>query len=321
MANQQTIYKKSMTDQKVRIGFFQSLGRNYRKHKALYWITIPILVYYIVFKYLPMFGVVIAFQNYHPGKGFFESDFIGLKNFVNFLTNANASRTIRNTLRLNILSLLFGFPAPIILALLLNEVKAAPFKKTVQTFSYMPHFISLVVMCGMLKDFSASTGIFNDLASRLGFERQSMLGNVNLYLPIYIGSSIWQGIGWGSILYLATLSGVDPNLYEASVIDGAGRWKQMIHITMPAIMPIMVLQLIMKIGSLMSTGAEKTILLYSPLVYEKADIISSFVYRCGLQEMNFSFGSAVGLFNSVINLILLVSANWMSRRMLGESMW
>ena len=310
-----------MTGQKAGAGFFKKLGKNYRKHKALYWITIPILVYYIVFKYLPMFGVVIAFQNYRPGKGFFKSDFVGLKNFVDFLTNANASRTIQNTLRLNILSLLFGFPAPIILALLLNEVRAAPFKKAVQTFSYMPHFISLVVMCGMLKDFSASTGIFNDLASRLGFERQSMLGNVNLYLPIYIGSSIWQGIGWGSILYLATLSGVDPNLYEASVIDGAGRWKQMIHITIPAIMPIMVLQLIMKIGSLMSTGAEKTILLYSPLVYEKADIISSFVYRRGLQEMNFSFGSAVGLFNSVINLILLVSANWMSRHMVGESMW
>ena len=310
-----------MTGQKAGAGFFKKLGKNYRKHKALYWITIPILVYYIVFKYLPMFGVVIAFQNYRPGKGFFKSDFVGLKNFVDFLTNANASRTIQNTLRLNILSLLFGFPAPIILALLLNEVRAAPFKKAVQTFSYMPHFISLVVMCGMLKDFSASTGIFNDLASRLGFERQSMLGNVNLYLPIYIGSSIWQGIGWGSILYLATLSGVDPNLYEASVIDGAGRWKQMIHITIPAIMPIMVLQLIMKIGSLMSTGAEKTILLYSPLVYEKADIISSFVYRRGLQEMNFSFGSAVGLFNSVINLILLTSANWMSRHMVGESMW
>ena len=321
MANQQTIYKKSMTGQKAGAGFFKKLGKNYRKHKALYWITIPILVYYIVFKYLPMFGVVIAFQNYRPGKGFFKSDFVGLKNFVDFLTNANASRTIQNTLRLNILSLLFGFPAPIILALLLNEVRAAPFKKAVQTFSYMPHFISLVVMCGMLKDFSASTGIFNDLASRLGFERQSMLGNVNLYLPIYIGSSIWQGIGWGSILYLATLSGVDPNLYEASVIDGAGRWKQMIHITIPAIMPIMVLQLIMKIGSLMSTGAEKTILLYSPLVYGKADIISSFVYRRGLQEMNFSFGSAVGLFNSVINLILLTSANWMSRHMVGESMW
>ncbi len=310
-----------MTGQKAGAGFFKKLGKNYRKHKALYWITIPILVYYIVFKYLPMFGVVIAFQNYRPGKGFFKSDFVGLKNFVDFLTNANASRTIQNTLRLNILSLLFGFPAPIILALLLNEVRAAPFKKAVQTFSYMPHFISLVVMCGMLKDFSASTGIFNDLASRLGFERQSMLGNVNLYLPIYIGSSIWQGIGWGSILYLATLSGVDPNLYEASVIDGAGRWKQMIHITIPAIMPIMVLQLIMKIGSLMSTGAEKTILLYSPLVYGKADIISSFVYRRGLQEMNFSFGSAVGLFNSVINLILLTSANWMSRHMVGESMW
>ena len=185
----------------------------------------------------------------------------------------------------------------------------------------MPHFISLVVVCGLLKDFSSSIGVFNDIAALFGFERQSMLGNVDLYLPLYIGSSLWQGIGWGSILYLATLSSTDPNLYEAAVIDGAGRWKQMVHITLPTIIPIMVLQLIMRIGSMMSTGAEKTILLYSPLIYEKADIISSFVYRRGLQEMDFSFGAAVGLFNSVINLILLVTANWFARKISGESMW
>ena len=268
-----------------------------------------------------MFGIIIAFQDYRPGKGFLHSDFVGFKNFVEFLTNPTASRTIFNTLRLNFYSLLVEFPAPIILALLLNEIRCAPFKKAVQTFSYMPHFISLVVVCGLLKDFSSSIGVFNDIAVLFGFERQSMLGNVDLYLPLYIGSSLWQGVGWGSILYLATLSSTDPNLYEAAVIDGAGRWKQMVHITLPTIIPIMVLQLIMRIGSMMSTGAEKTILLYSPLIYEKADIISSFVYRRGLQEMDFSFGAAVGLFNSVINLILLVTANWFARKISGESMW
>ena len=185
----------------------------------------------------------------------------------------------------------------------------------------MPHFISLVVVCGILKDFTMSTGVISDIAVLFGVERQSMLGNVDMYLPLYIGSSLWQGIGWGSILYLATLSGADPNLYEAAVIDGAGRWKQMLYVTLPTIVPIMILQLIMRIGSMMSVGSEKTILLYSPLVYEKADLISSFVYRRGLQEMNFSFGSAVGLFNSIVNLVLLITANWFAKRTTGESMW
>lgn len=302
-------------------GYWARLKRNFQKHRSLYLICLPVFAYLIIFKYLPMFGIVIAFQDYRPGRGFINSDFVGFKHFIEFFTNPTASRTIVNTLRLNFFSLIIEFPAPIILALLLNEVRVAPFKKVVQTFSYMPHFISLVVVCGMLKDFSSSIGIFNDIAEMLGFERQNMLGNVDLYLPLYIGSSLWQGIGWGSILYLATLSGADPNLYEAAVIDGAGRWKQMLYVTLPTIVPIMVLQLIMRVGSMMSVGYEKTILMYSPLVYEKADLISSFVYRRGLQEMNFSFGSAVGLFNSVVNLILLVSANWFSRRISGESMW
>ncbi|MCI8442206.1 MAG: sugar ABC transporter permease [Provencibacterium sp.] len=268
-----------------------------------------------------MFGIVIAFQDYRPGKGVLHSDFVGLKHFIEFLTNPSASRTIINTLRLNFFSLIIEFPAPIILALLLNEVRFGPYKKTIQTLSYMPHFISLVVVCGILKDFTMSTGVISDIAVLFGVERQSMLGNVDMYLPLYIGSSLWQGIGWGSILYLATLSGADPNLYEAAVIDGAGRWKQMLYVTLPTIVPIMILQLIMRIGSMMSVGSEKTILLYSPLVYEKADLISSFVYRRGLQEMNFSFGSAVGLFNSIVNLVLLITANWFAKRTTGESMW
>lgn len=302
-------------------GYWARLKRNYQKHRSLYLIALPVVIYLIVFKYLPMFGIVIAFQDYRPGKGFLHSDFVGLKHFIDFLTTPTASRTIINTLRLNFFSLIIEFPAPIILALLLNEVRFSPYKKTIQTLSYMPHFISLVVVCGILKDFTMSTGVISDIAALFGVERQSMLGNVNMYLPLYIGSSLWQGIGWGSILYLATLSGTDPNLYEAAVIDGAGRWKQMVYVTLPTIVPIMILQLIMRIGSMMSVGSEKTILLYSPLVYEKADLISSFVYRRGLQEMNFSFGSAVGLFNSVVNLALLITANWFAKRTTGESMW
>lgn len=301
--------------------FWARLVRNYKKHKSLYWIACPVVLYYLIFKYIPMFGVVIAFQDYRPGKGFLGSNFVGFKHFIDFLTTPTASRTIINTLRISVCSLLIEFPAPIILALLLNEIRVGPFKKVVQTLSYMPHFISTVVVCGIIMDFTLSTGVINDIAALLGFERQAMLGNVDLWVPIYIISNLWQGVGWGSILYLATLSGADPNLYEAAVIDGAGRWKQMLHVTLPTLVPIIVLQLIMRIGSMMSVGYEKTILLYSPLIYEKADIISSFVYRRGLQEMSFSFGAAVGLFNSVINLILLVSANWFSRKISGESMW
>lgn len=301
--------------------FFRRLRKNYTQHRTLYLIMVPILLYYVVFKYVPMFGIVIAFEDYRPGLGILGSRFVGLRHFVDFLTDSIARRTIRNTVLLNFYSLLYGFPAPILLALLLNELKAGHFKKTVQTVTYMPHFISLIVVCGILKDFTGSNGVFSDVAAFFGMERQAMLGNVALYRPIYVGSGIWQSIGWGSVLYLAALSNVDLNLYEAAVIDGAGRFQQLVHITLPSISPIIVLQLILRVGSMMSEGADKTILLYSPLVYENADIISSYVYRRGLQEMSFSYGAAVGLFNSVINLLLLTGANWLARRTTSESMW
>ena len=308
-----------LKDEKVSFGY--RLKRNFIRHRSLYIIALPVVFFYLLFKYVPMFGVIIAFENYRPGRGFLGSEFVGLAHFMDLLTNPTAFRTVRNTLVINLYQLIFGFPAPIILALLLNELKLPRFKRTVQTISYMPHFISLVVICGIIKDFSSTYGVFNDLIVLLGFERDNILGNADLYRGIYVGSDIWKSIGWGSILYLATLSAADPNLYEAAVIDGAGRWKQMIHITLPPIAPIAVLQLILRIGSMMNEGAEKTLLLYSPLVYEKADLISSFVYRRGLQEMNFSYGAAVGLFNSVINLMLLFAANRLARRTTGESLW
>ena len=301
--------------------FSTRLKRNMKKHRSLYIISIPILAYFIIFHYIPMGGVIMGFQNYRPGLGILRSSFVGLRHFIDFLTNPMAYRTIRNTIVMNVYQLIVGFPAPIIFALLLNELKVLKVKKTVQTVSYLPHFISLVVVCGILRDFSSSIGIFNSLTSLWGRPPEAMLANVNLYRGLYVASGVWQTIGWGSILYLATLSGADPNLYEAAVIDGAGRWKQLVHITLPVITPIMMMQLILRIGRIMSEGAEKTLLLYSPLVYEKADLISSFVYRRGLQEFEFSYGAAVGLFNSVINLFLLVSANWLARRSTGESVW
>lgn len=301
--------------------YFCRLKKNYRRHRSIYLLALPIVTFYVLFKYIPMAGIVIAFQDFSPAKGLWNSSFVGFSNFIDFFHNPTSLRTVRNTVTLNLYQLLVAFPAPIILALSLNELRSQWYKRFVQTLSYIPHFISLVVVCGILKDFCASTGIFNDIAETFGFTRQNLLANVDIYRPVYIGSGIWQSVGWGSVLYLATLSSADPNLYEAAVIDGAGRFKQLIHITIPVILPIMMLQFILGIGSLMSEGAEKTILLYSPLVYEKADIISSLVYRIGLQRRAYSYGAAVGLFNSVINLCLLAAANKLSDRIVHESMW
>jgi putative aldouronate transport system permease protein len=304
-----------------KLSFFARLKKNYKRFKWVYFMAIPVFLYYLIFKYIPMFGVIIAFQDFRPAKGFFESDWVGLGQFIRFFNSPFAYRVIRNTFLLNLNSLIFGFPAPIILALLLNEVSHMKYRKTIQTLSYLPHFVSLVVVCGIIKEFSISSGLFNDILSFFGREREYLLANVDLFRTIYVGSGIWQGIGWGSIIYLATLSGADPNLYEAAVIDGANRFRQVIHITIPTIVPVIVIQLILRIGSMMSAGFEKVILLYSPLIYEKSDIISSYVYRIGLQEMQYSLSSAVGLFNSVVNLSLLVFANWFAKKVSEESLW
>lgn len=301
--------------------FLTRLKRNYRQYSLVYWLSIPIIVYYIIFHYAPMFGIAIAFQDYRPAKGILGSKWVGLKHFISFFNSEYAWRLIRNTLFINFYNLLFGFPAPILLALLINEVKSSSYKKTIQTISYMPHFISTVVICGLLYDFCASTGIITTITTLFGAERTNLLNDASLFRTIYIASGIWQQIGWGSIIYLATLSSTDPCLYEAAVIDGAGRFQQVIHVTLPTLVPLIILQLIMRMGQMMSVGYEKIILLYNGLTYETGDVISSYVYRRGLQSGEFSFGSAVGLFNSLCNLLMLVASNYISRKMTGESMW
>ena len=301
--------------------YAQRVRINFRKHRFVYLVSFCLLAYYFIFHYLPMFGIIVAFEDYRPARGFLNSKWVGLKHFRSFFDSPYATRLIGNTLMINLYQLLFGFPAPILLALLINEVHCVPFKRSVQTFSYLPHFISLVVVCGMLKEFGATTGVLNDMIAALGGSRVNLLSDASLFRTVYVASGIWQGIGWGSILYLATLSQTDPNLYEAAVIDGANRFHQAIHITLPVLVPLVVMQLIMRIGSMMSVGHEKIILLYTPLTYETADVISSYVYRRGLLEAQFSFGAAVDLFNSLVNLCLLVFANWFSRRTLHESLW
>lgn len=292
-----------------------------KKNPGIYLILLPVLIWFIIFAYLPMFGLVMAFENYTPKGGFFGSQFVGFKHFIDFFGSVYFGRLIRNTLLISLLNLLFNFPATIILALLLNEVKNKVFKKTLQTVSYLPYFISLVIVCGLIATFTASDGPITELIVGLGGKRQNYLGQPEYFRTIYILSDMWQGLGFGSIIYLAALSGIDQELYEAASLDGAGHIQQLIHVTLPGISTTIITLLILRMGTLFAVGYEKIILLYSTNTYETADVISSYVYRKGLQEFNYSYSSAVGLFNSVINTTLLVASNKLSRKFTETSLF
>lgn len=301
--------------------FARALQKEWRQYRYVYLMAIPMVVYYILFCYMPMYGASIAFKDFVPKLKIAGSPWVGLKHFRSFFQSVYFIRLLTNTLALSLGNLVFGFPAPIILAILLNEVRQNWFKRTVQTISYLPHFISVMVICGMIVDFTASGGVINDMLSLFGFKRQTMLLNPSLFRPIYIISEIWQSVGWGSIVYLAALTAVDPALYEAARIDGAGKFRQILHVTLPGIAPTIVVMLILKMGSMMSVGSEKVLLLYNSNTYSTADVISTYVYRKGLLENNFSFSTAVGLFNSVINFTLVVLANQISRKVNDTSLW
>ncbi|MGE5550993.1 MAG: ABC transporter permease [Bacteroidota bacterium] len=301
--------------------FREKVRRDFRINKALYLMALPVIVYYVVFHYKPMYGAIIAFKDYSPLLGIEKSPWIGLRHFKDFFNGFYFWRILRNTVVISLNSLFFGFPTPIIFALLLNELRNQRFKRVVQTITYMPHFISLVVICGMIREFVMSTGVIPDVLSHLGFQKTNLLDKPHLFVPIYVISGIWQEVGWESIIYLAALVSIDPELYEAASIDGAGRWKQLWSVTLPGIVPTIMILLVLRIGRLLSVGYEKIILLYNPAIYETADVISSFVYRKGLQEFNWSYSAAVGMFNSAINLCLLVLANRFSRKISESSLW
>jgi putative aldouronate transport system permease protein len=301
--------------------FMTRLKKDLRVNKEVYILFIPVLLYYIIFHYKPMYGAIIAFKDYTPIKGILGSEWIGFKNFVDFFTSFYFWRVFKNTLVISFSTLIFGFPAPIILALLINELKSKVFSRTVQTITYMPHFISMVVIAGIIRTFTMDTGIINDIIGFFGGQRVTLLSQPKMFVPVYVISGIWQEVGWGSIIYLAAMAGIDQELYEAAKIDGAGRWKQTLHVTLPCLAPTIIVLLILRMGSLLNVGFEKIILLYNPAIYETADVISSFVYRKGLQEFNWSFSSAVGLFNQVINFILLISTNWFSKKVNESSLW
>lgn len=303
------------------MNFPSRLRKSISANPVVYIFALIVTIYYLVFNYLPMTGLVIAFQNYKPTLGVFQSKFIGLTNFMDFVESRSFPDVVINTLVLNGLQLVFSFPAPILFALLLNEVRSVRYKRTIQTISYMPHFLSLMVLCGMLVDFCRTDGLFNQIGMLFGREPVSLLSQARYYRTIYVGSGIWQELGYSSIIFLSALTCIDQQLYDAASIDGASRFQKMLHVSIPGIAETIIIMLIMRIGKMMSLGFEKTILLYNASTYDVSDIISSFVYRRGLLELDYGFGAAVDLFNSLINFTLLIFANGLSRKMTGASLY
>ena len=294
---------------------------NMRSHPWLYLMILPAIAYFAIFHYAPMYGVIIAFQDYKPLKGISGSAWVGFKHFQTFVQGPFFWRLVRNTLSINIGMLLFGFPLPIIFALMLNEVRSTAFRKVVQTVTYMPHFVSSVVVCGLMVIFCRSDGLLTNVLTFFGLPKTNLLTIESYFQPLYIGMNIWQELGWDSIIYFAALTSVDAALYEAARVDGAGRWRQMWHITLPGISSTIVILLILRIGNLMSLGWDRIRLMYNDMVMETADVISTFVYRTGLVQVQYSYATAVGLLNSIINVILLVSANAVSRKISDSSLW
>ena len=302
-------------------GITRKIADDYKKNKAYYLMFLPVFAFFILFRYLPMLGITVAFQDYQPRGGIWNSPWVGFKHFEDFLTGYYFWRVFRNTILINLYSLIFVFPSSIILALVINEVRNRHFKRVAQTVSYLPHFISTIVFCGMIVEFVSQDGVVNYFLSLFGFLPQNLLTRPELFRTIYIISDIWKSAGWGSILYLAALSGIDTQLYESASIDGASRLRQLFSITLPGIAPTIVIMLIIKIGSMMTTDFERIILLYNELTYETADVISSFVYRKGILERNYSFSAAVDFFNSAINFSLVIFSNWISRKVNDTSLW
>ena len=297
------------------------LVKNYRQNPLLYWMLAPVLLYVLIFNYAPMFGLVISFQDYSLTRGVMGSKWIGLKNFEDFFSSMYFGRTLGNTLILSGLDLLVCFPAPIILALMLNEVGCLRFKKTIQTVSYMPHFISMVVVAGLIKEFCSSTGVVAQFVQFFGGKAQSYISQPQYFRAIFTVSQVWQTIGFNSIVFLAALSGIDMQLYEAARIDGAGRLRQMWHVTLPGISPTIIIMLILRCGAIMNVNFEKVLLLYSPSTYATADVISTYVYRAGIIKQKIGYSTAVGLFNSVVSLLLVLGANALSNRYTESSLF
>ena len=287
----------------------------------LYIMLLPAMVLVFIFSYMPIFGIVLAFKEYDILQGIWGSPWVGLKYFQQFFNDPYFFRITKNTILLSFFGILFGFPAPIILALFLNELKALRFKRIIQSISYLPHFVSTVVIVGIMMYMFDAYGIVNDILRFIGIPEQVFFSDSKWFRTLYIGSGIWQGIGWDAIIYLAAIAGINPELYEAAVLDGANRWQNMWHITLTSIMSVVRILLILEIGGLFGIGFEKVYLMYNPGIYDVADVVSTYVYRRGIIGMDFSYSAAVGLFNSIVNFTLIFIANYISRKISDEGLW
>jgi putative aldouronate transport system permease protein len=307
------------------MSFLRTALRIINRDKYLLILIAPAILYYILFHYVPMYGNLIAFVDYRPGTPIFENvvnHWVGFRWFIVFFNSIFFTRLLSNTLILSVLTIIFSFPAPIIFTLLLNEVRHKIFKRSLQTASYMPFFISAVVVVGILFNFvSVTDGLVNNIRAAQGLERIDFMGDPAMFRPLFVGTSVWQSFGWNSIIYLAALSSIDPTLYEAAEIDGANRLKRIWHITLPGLKPVILMLLILTLGRVMSADFQMVLLMQNPATFSTSDIIQTYVYRRGILGGQFSFAAAVGLFNSVINLTLLVSANALARKIFGHSLW
>ncbi len=299
-----------------------NLRLDIKRNAVVYILLILILAYFAVFNYAPMAGLLMAFERYAPARGLFGSKWIGFDNFINFFSGPYVGRLLRNTICIGVLDFVINFPAPILFALILNEITQKAFKKTVQTISYMPYFISAVVACGLVMDFTEAGGPISVLVANItGGESVNLINQKSNFWLIYVLQNMWQGLGYGSIIYLSALSGVDQELYEAAYVDGAGKWKQLLHVTIPGITPMVIMMLIMRMGAVFSVPADKILLLYGPANYEFSDVINSYVYRMGITEADYGLSTAVGLFNSIIGTILLLTTNKITKVLSGTSMF
>jgi len=307
----------SMTNTKMSV-----LWRRIKRYKWMYLLALPGLLYFIIFKYLPMWGLLLAFKDYNPYVGFLASEWVGFEHFTSFFSNGEFWKLLRNTLSISFLNLLFFFPAPIILSLMLNEVRHTVFKRVTQTIVYLPHFLSWVIIVSFtFLFFSLDIGLVNKAISALGFEKVAILSEPKYFYGLIVGQTIWKEVGWGTIIFLAAMAGVDSQLYEAARVDGASRLRQIWHITLPAIRPTIVILMILKLGDTLDVGFEQILLMLNPMVQNVGDVFDTYVYRQGILNANFSYSIAVGLFKSIVGLVLVVGANALAKRYGDDSLF
>jgi putative aldouronate transport system permease protein len=295
--------------------------RALKRDKYLYLMSLLPLAYFVLFHYWPMYGLQLAFKEFRAGRGITGSPFVGLKHFREFFSNPYSYKLIRNTIVLRLYQLSVGFPAPVLLALLLNEIRHDGFKRIVQTSSYLPHFISTVVVCSMIVSFLATDGLINTLVRSFGGTPRPWLVFPEWFRTIIVASDVWQGAGWHSIIYLAALTSISPEMYEAAAIDGANRWQRFLNVTLPGIAPTVTIMLLLRMGSIISVEYQKILLLYSGATYETADVLGTFIYRRGIEGASFGYATAVGLFQSLVGLVFIVSANALAKRISETSLW